>query len=722
MSLRDVEIKNEYRSLLDNVVKGFYNPLLKEAISYQRAVGFFSSSALIEITKGISGLIKNGGKIQIVASPYLSDKDIEAIRNGYEIREKIIYKAILDELKDVHTEFEVKSLNLLSNLISDGILDIKIVFTENKNNMGMYHEKMGIICDQEENKVAFSGSMNESSTAMYLNYETIDVFCNWSSKNESERVIAKEKAFDSIWNDREPNIHIIEFPDLKQEIIDKYKKVVINYNTDILEYRDDNWVKEDDAPYISGPAIPKNVKLHDYQIEAIDAWENNYYRGIFDMATGTGKTYTGLAGIVRLSKSVSNKLGVFVVCPYQHLIEQWVEDITAFGIKPLICYSSYDWKKKYRHLLNDYKLGVIDNFCVITTNVTFATDYFQKEIDKLDGEICLLVDEAHNFGAKKQLSCMKEVFKYRLALSATLERHYDEDGTQKLKDYFGEKCIVYSLERAIKEDKLCPYYYYPVPIYLDEDELELYNELTEKIGKILLSKGKNEGMPQSAEMLLIKRARIIAGARNKLTALYKIIKSEYSEDNQILVYCGATTIENSCYIEGQVEEEEKRQIEIVIDMLGNELGMRVSRFTSEENSVQREIIKANFTEGKMLQALVAIRCLDEGVNIPGIKTAFILASSTNPKEYIQRRGRVLRKAQNKPYAKIYDFVTLPRDLDIKKCKSELLKSEYSLIKREMERMEDFAALAENSSEVIKLQKKIEDYYDLNYIGGDEYEF
>jgi superfamily II DNA or RNA helicase len=718
MSFQDIEIKNEYRSLIDNVAKDFYIPLLQQAISYKRAVGFFSSSALVEISKGISALVKNGGKILLVASPYLSTEDVEAMRKGYEQRDNIIMKSLVRELKEAKDVYEQDRLNLLANLISDGVLDIKIAFTENENTMGMYHEKMGIISDALGNKVAFSGSMNESAAAMKLNYETIDVFCSW--KGEQDRIISKENAFISIWNNCEPNISIIDFPNLKQEIIDRYKKTIPNYNIDEKEFQQDSYFHENRMNYRSGPTIPSNIKLHDYQIDAINEWEKRDYRGIFDMATGTGKTFTGLGAISRLSNKLDNNLGVFIICPYQHLIEQWVEDIKKFNIYPLICYSAYDWKRKFKNLLSDFKLGIIKNFCVITTNVTFATDYFQKEIDKLKGNVCLIVDEAHNFGAKKQLECMKEVFNYRLALSATLERHHDEDGTQKLKDYFGEKCIEYSLERAIKEDKLTPYYYYPVPISLDDDELEQYNELTEKIVKILLNKRKDEPLPKTAETLLIKRARVVAGARNKLKALYNIINSDYKNDNQLLVYCGATTVENSSYIEGKVDEEEKRQIEIVVDMLGNELGMRVSKFTSEESAVERDIIKSNFAEGKMLQALIAIRCLDEGVNIPGIKTAFILASSTNPKEYIQRRGRVLRKAHNKPYASIYDFIALPRDLDNVTNSTGILNSEYSLIKREMERMQDFAELAENSSEVIKLQKKIEEFYKLNYIGGKDY--
>ncbi len=715
MSLQDVELKSEYRSLIDNVAKDFYIPLLKQAVIYKRAVGFFSSSSLVEISKGIMGLVRNGGTIQLVASPRLSDEDVEAMKKGYELREKIIENALLRELHGVNTEIEQDRLNLLASLIADGILDIKIALTEKNDEIGMYHEKMGIIADSEGNKVAFSGSMNESATAMTINYETIDVFCSW--RGEQDRVILKENAFTSIWNNTEPNIVTIDFPSVKEEIIKQYRKGSI-IDPDKKEFGDDVYFSP--KPATCWIRKPDNVKFYDYQIDAMISWENEEYRGIFDMATGTGKTYTALGALEVLSNKMKSNLGIFIVCPYQHLVEQWVTDIKAFGITPLICYSGYDWKKKFKSMLSDFRLGVVQNFCVVTTNATFATDYMQKEIDKLKGNVCLVVDEAHNFGAKKQLGCMKEVFKYRLALSATLERHHDDEGTQKLKDYFGNKCIEYPLSRAIKEDKLTPYYYYPIPIYLDDDELEAYNELTEKIIKILQNSKKDEPMPKLAETLLIKRARIIAGARNKLKALYEIIKEQYVTENQILIYCGATTVENSSYIEGKVDEDEKRQIEIVVDMLGNNLGMRVSKFTSEENAAEREMIKENFADGTMLQALVAIRCLDEGVNIPGIRTAFILASSTNPKEYIQRRGRVLRKAPNKPFAKIYDFITLPRNIDEPMYGNNYLNSEYSLIRREYERMEDFASLAENSSEVTKLQDKINDFYKLYYIGGNDY--
>ena len=382
MSLQDIEIKSEYRSLLDNVAKDFYIPLLQQAVSYKRAVGFFSSSALVEISKGISALVKNGGKILLVASPYLSAEDVEAIRKGYELRDNIIKKALVRELKEAKDVYEKDRLNLLANLISDGILDIKIAFTEDENKMGMYHEKMGIISDDFGNKVAFSGSMNESAAAMTLNYETIDVFCSW--KGEQDRVAAKENAFASIWNDCEPNIRIIDFPNLKQEIIDRYKKATPNYDIDKHEFGERIYVLEEATKYRLGPDIPRNVQLHDYQIKAIDEWEKRDYRGIFDMATGTGKTFTGLGAIARLSERVSDKLAVIIVCPYQHLVEQWVEDIVKFNMNPIVVIVR-PHKGLETPIGGCYKRSKTEGkkqkfFCFICTNATFSSVLYRLKL------------------------------------------------------------------------------------------------------------------------------------------------------------------------------------------------------------------------------------------------------------------------------------------------------------------------------------------------------
>ena len=729
MSFKELDIKKEYRSLLDSVAKDFYIPLLIQAVKYQRAVGFFSSSCLVEISKGISELAKNGGKIQLVASPYLSDEDIEAIKSGYAMRDQVVKEAIRRKMTEGKTPFEKARLNLLANLISDNILDIKIAFTEDSDRMGMYHEKMGIITDAEGNRVAFAGSMNESAAAMTLNYETIDVYCSW--KGEVDRVIAKENAFASIWNDTEPNIKIIDFPELKQEIIDKYKYAVPDFEIDKKEYAPDidTVLHTDLGVYTEyGPKFPEWFKLHDYQDEAITEWQKRNYRGIFDMATGTGKTYTGLGALTTLSKNLGHKLAAIIVCPYQHLVEQWVEDILKFNIDPIIGYSDSsqkDWPKRLKNAIRDQKLKVRGRefFCFICTNATFSSDYVQAQLAKIKSDTLLMVDEAHNFGAP-YLSCLLyDNYKYRLALSATLDRHNDEEGTTKLYDFFGEKCIEYTLDRAIEEKKLTKYKYYPIVVTLTEEELEAYDNLSYEIGKCIM-KDKNGKIKLSSkgEKLALKRSRIIAGAKNKLTMLEKVIQP-YIHDKHILVYCGATKGLEQNQDRSDVDSEDIRQIDAVTDLLGNKLGMEVSQFTSKESVEEREVLKREFSSGDTLKVLIAIKCLDEGVNIPKIKTAFILASTTNPKEYIQRRGRVLRLAEGKEYAEIYDFITLPYDTESVTSLTEAqVKRNFTLVKNELRRAEEFSRIAVNMVESASLIDEIKDAYgiqELNWNNEEE---
>lgn len=729
MSFQELDIKKEYRSLLDSVAKDFYIPLLIQAVKYQRAVGFFSSSCLVEISKGISELAKNGGKIQLVASPYLSDEDIEAIKSGYAMRDQVVKEAIRREMTEGKTPFEKARLNLLANLISDNILDIKIAFTEDSDRMGMYHEKMGIITDAEGNRVAFAGSMNESAAAMTLNYETIDVYCSW--KGEVDRVIAKENAFASIWNDTEPNIKIIDFPELKQEIIDKYKYAVPDFEIDKKEYAPDidTVLHTDLGVYTEyGPKFPEWFKLHDYQDEAITEWQKRNYRGIFDMATGTGKTYTGLGALTTLSKNLGHKLAAIIVCPYQHLVEQWVEDILKFNIDPIIGYSDSsqkDWPKRLKNAIRDQKLKVRGRefFCFICTNATFSSDYVQAQLAKIKSDTLLMVDEAHNFGAP-YLSCLLyDNYKYRLALSATLDRHNDEEGTAKLYDFFGEKCIEYTLDRAIEEKKLTKYKYYPIVVTLTEEELEAYDNLSYEIGKCIM-KDKNGKIKLSSkgEKLALKRSRIIAGAKNKLTMLEEVIQP-YIHDKHILVYCGATKGLEQNQDRSDIDSEDIRQIDAVTDLLGNKLGMEVSQFTSKESVEEREVLKREFSAGDTLKVLIAIKCLDEGVNIPKIKTAFILASTTNPKEYIQRRGRVLRLAEGKEYAEIYDFITLPYDTQSVTSLTEAqVKRNFTLVKNELRRAEEFSRIAVNMVESASLIDEIKDAYgiqELNWNNEEE---
>lgn len=748
MSFKDLVLKPEYRSRLHNVVNEFYIPVLKQAILYRRAVGFFSSSALLAISNGICGLVENGGSIQLIASPHLSAEDIEAINDGLKRRDDVIKDALLRELQEPKGIFEEARLNLLSNLIAAEKLTIKIAYIEDNNTIGMFHEKVGLMYDEDDNIIAFSGSMNESINAFVSNYESIDVFCSWTQ--DVERVYGKESAFKAMWNDYEPGIKVIDFPDLEEEIIKKYK--INDYidmsldetieptdpdvsniseteemsfpNNEEMFDKDDipgstqDGRKIDDDRVSVGPKVPHYVSIRPYQKEAIESWAEQGYAGIFDMATGTGKTYTALAATAALYDYLQGNLAVIIICPYQHLVEQWKEDIVAFGMKPIVCYSASsqkNWKERLKTAVSGFNLGVINHFCMVSTNATFATEFVRDQISKLRGNILLIVDEAHNFGAQNLSQSLLPNILYRLALSATIDRHGDTEGTQKLYEYFGKKCIEYTLKDAIDNEMLTPYYYYPVIVALDEDELSEYLQLTDQIGKNL-HKDKNGKIVLSeyAKMLLIKRARVVAGANNKIPELHHLI-TQYKNDNQILVYCGATTMHDVDYKENKPTIDEARQIDIVADMLGNELGMRVSKFTSEESAEERERIKSDFAEGNHLQALVAIRCLDEGVNIPSIRTAFILASSTNPKEYVQRRGRVLRKYPGKTHAVIYDFITLPiLPENIDDYEPHIIESVKSQAKREIIRIKDFAAIAENPFESDLLVNTIQNVYDIDF--------
>lgn len=222
MPLRDLKIEIEYRSLKQDIAREFIVPSLCESKQYDRAVGFFSSTVLASISYGVESLAKNGGSIRLVASPILSEEDFEAIQEGYKRREECIKDAVISNMQTPKNAFEIERLNLLANMIADGILSIKIAVCENVGSIGLYHEKLGIISDDLGDMVAFSGSMNETNNALNLNYETIDVFRSWANEYEKERAKVKKNAFLSIWNNNESGIDIIEFPELSDEFIKKY--------------------------------------------------------------------------------------------------------------------------------------------------------------------------------------------------------------------------------------------------------------------------------------------------------------------------------------------------------------------------------------------------------------------------------------------------------------------------------------------------------------------
>ena len=704
MSFRELTLLKHYKTYKNDIIKEFYTPVLKQAVLYQRAVGFFSSTALIDLTKGISGMIKNGGRIQFIVSPLLSQEDIDAINKGYE-KKKIIGEALMREFREPENYFQEERLNWLAYLIEEGFLEIKVAFTPPNKQMGIYHEKVGIVTDEFGNRIVFTGSLNETINAFHNNYESIVVFNSWEQSKEYADEMQKD--FEILWNNKDDNLEIIEFPDVVKEKFKVRRKEKLNLEIDEEEMQNAGKKK-------GIPRIPDGFILREYQTEAIESWRNHGYHGIFDMATGTGKTYTGLGAVVRLFEE-KKRLAIIIVCPYQHLVEQWVEDIELFNMNPTIGYSASkqkNWKKRLENDVLDFSIGIIDVFCFVTTNATYSTKFVSNLMEQLGPDTLLLVDEAHNFGSSNLKKRLYSNIDYRLALSATLDRHGDEEGTQALKDYFGEKCIEYDLSRAIKEKKLTPYYYYPIVVYLDDEEMEKYKEISYLVSKEChKDKGGKLNITEKGKRLLLQRARIVAGAKNKLDALRELME-KYKEDKHMLVYCGATRVQTFDSDISEEDEEGERQIVAVSKILGNEFGMKVTHFTSNESAEEREVIKRKFSIADPYQAIVAIKCLDEGVNIPSIKTAFILASTTNPKEYIQRRGRVLRLAKDKPYAVIYDFVTLTKPVDEVNPYSPDYDCERALARRELSRIKEFGKIALNSRDSDDLINDLECAYSI----------
>lgn len=722
MIFPNLSIKQEYRSPQDNIIKDFYIPVLENAVSYRRSVGFFSSSALIEISKGICELAKKGGKIELVASPYLSAEDEEAIRKGYENRSKIIENALIRGLKtEPENYFEKERLNLLANLIESGVLNIKIAFTENGSSVGMYHEKLGLVEDSDGNKIAFSGSMNESENAFTKNYETVDVFCSWKSTDEKARVVQKETAFAAIWGNFDEKLKVLHFPSIDKAILEKYKRGTADFELDKKEFSKDRnimyKISHGDKTVIpdvvavaeadSVDAVFEDKLFFDFkgkksprphQKKAIENFESNNFQTLLAMATGTGKTLTSLFCANELSKK-TELISVLIIVPLKDLVDQWQKDIEeCFSGEIIPIRSGLDWKGKLSdlRLLKILKKNEQNKKLVIITTYDSFCGNDEKILESLDLDSTLIIaDEVHKFGAASYSKKLPEKIKYRIGLSATPKRPYDEKGTKSIFDYFCPSEIPYefSIKNAIDADMLCHYEYHPTVVPLTDFEMEDYENISEKVSRlsvIVNNSAKTDKEDEDRlEQLLKERHRIIERAQNKRSEFLEIMQSEISKyKDRTIVFCPDGKDENG-----------KDFLEVYKSELWNEFVSKgkIVRMSEYVQGTKREIIES-FTAGA-IDILFAKQRLNEGIDIPAAKRAFFIASSTSEREFIQRRGRVLRKSPetNKTLAEIFDFIVVPPDRN----------SIYaqSIVENEIKRAMDFAATADNYAEIEKILRK-----------------
>jgi len=441
-----------------------------------------------------------------------------------------------------------------------------------------------------------------------------------------------------------------------------------------------------------GLTPPDWVETREYQETAIDSWLQADGRGILRMATGTGKTITAILAAARVAESTEGPLVLVVAAPYQHLVDQWATELEAFAAEPVLAYQSrQNWQPTVERQLLELNNGLRDLCVIVTTHQTLAGEPARKTIGRARANMMLIADEVHHTGASHTQQGLLDKFTLRLGLSATPQRWYDDEGTAALDSYFGSTVFDYGLKKAITSGALCEYYYIPHIVELQDDEMEEYMRLTAKIGRLMGKSGDEEGGVNIEEnpalqQALFKRARLIGTAREKLELLVSLF-GQQSDTSHSLVYCsdGSTGI----------EEDGDRHVDITTRRLRDDCGLRVERFTAREDQAEREELLAAFDTGE-IEVLTSIRCLDEGVDVPATRTAYILASTSNPRQYIQRRGRILRKHENKPYAVMHDFITVP---DTSRHPEMLSDDQYdverSLIRKELTRVDTFAEAARN---------------------------
>jgi len=425
------------------------------------------------------------------------------------------------------------------------------------------------------------------------------------------------------------------------------------------------------------------------------------------MATGAGKTIAAMAVIEWLCAQASqNPVLVIVVVPFLNLADQWGKEFIRWGHRPVLCARGRNrWLSAAQGLIHLLNRKQSSFGCLLTSNATFSSPPFQELLEEIQSQklhMLLLGDEVHNLGAKKLRKALPEQAQYRLGLSATPERWCDPDGTAAIQDYFGEQVAEFTLADALKAKPpvLCPYDYYPVVVELEEDEVESYIELSTKIAQLLAISGtraRDENDPLLH--LLIKRSRLLASARQKIPTLVQLM-ARHQDQSHTLIYCGDGRAELEAVPKNDTMDQageplEMRQVEAAAAALRQSFEMEVSTYTAATSATDRKSRLTRFENGE-LQALVAIKCLDEGVDIPMIRRAFILASSTNPRQFIQRRGRILRRASGKDYAELYDFVVAPPNFERLGVTDQAERLALKrMVKREMIRVLEFASTARN---------------------------
>ena len=677
-SLDAYPFRRSYSTSKDDLLNDFYVPALGHSVRYDRSAGFFSSGLVALAPLAFSHFIEGGGKIRLICSPNFTATDIAGIRSESEVS-SISREQVLKDLESlVEGKDESRILaTLLSSLISANILDLRIAIPNSSR--GLFHDKVGIFTDSNRH-VSFVGSANETMAAWsgFDNHEQIEVFTSWHNEDTLARTREHQKLFEELWAGVRRGWKIMDPRDGKDLLNRMVKPVDVDVALD--------QVREHIPRSKKSKGKSQSRSLMPHQIEVMEDWERHNRRGVISFATGGGKTLAGIEGVRRWTSEGKPAL---ILVPSAILHKQWIKELEMElpdrQIVLLGAGNSLRGRESIFRTALSKQPGELGK--IVLSTYSMACKDALLDLISAEDETLICADEVHNIGANESQNIMRRVqFGGRIGLSATPARKGSADETSLIQEYFGATLQpLFTIKDAIAAKRLVPYNYFYRTVTLLPEEEEDYTELTIKIKKtVAMNKGKFPTDKKEAaffQNLLIKRAAIIKGASQKSNLAKDVLQEKFVEGDRWLVYC------QDQFQMGRVKEELMGAKYPILDyhqaMQGD--ATRTLEFFTREGGV-----------------MLAIKCLDEGVDIPEINRALILASSTNPREYIQRRGRVLRARDDKYSADIYDVLVLDGN-------GMLLSS------GEAERAIEFAEEAQNSATKIELRILLDKTNEVDYV-------
>ena len=733
-----------YRPGEYNSPEKFFNDCLENSKEFDLQLGYFSSATISVLADGFASFISNGGRMRLVINHIVSKEDKDAISKG-------IHGGIIDcfdltnfeILRQTFDEYQQQFFECLAFLIYNKRIDIKIIKPRNKK--GISHTKSGQFRDGDS-ITSFTGSANFTISGLFNNLEEIKIDRSDSiDMMVQKRIISQRDEFDTIMNGKKKNVEYLSPENLVSAITtnygDKDIEELLDVEAKLRKIKQERAIRERQQSrdvvceiQYSTPCFPYPEGPRDYQKTAFENWKENNQKGLFAMATGTGKTITSLNCLFEIYQR-KNYYKAIILVPTITLVNQWEQECRKFRFSNITKVYSKNptWRDEVERILfnEKYKSDTEPevSYIIISTYASYAKEKVFNVLNGFDKKRLLLIaDECHNMGSGSLVRRLKDIPYLRLiGLSATPERQFDDEGNEKLRKFFGSEknyTYEYSMEEAIKKEVLCKYMYYPHLVQLTEEEMDAYVELSERIAKYFnFEKGRFDDIDEKLKMLLLARKRIVHKAQRKLDIFRDIIEKRYHRKGNLkytLVYVpegnrpdyvgGNDDFDLSEDIgdDNDAEHLINQYTQVVTEV---EDHVTVRKFVSGQKD--REEILSDFACGR-LQVLTSMKCLDEGVDVPRSELAIFCSSTGNPRQFIQRRGRVLRTHPDKKMAELHDLVVVPEI----NPNSDSFRMEQSLLRGELMRVKNFALLSENPSYSEMELRNVMNYYGLNLYNNE----